>query len=1240
MQAIRYSKRFACPLAGLLLLSPSLKADYASEILSDDPLVYYRFNDGATDQPVIADNLGSAGATGDGVYSNSATHLLTGAMPGNSDKSISSSVRSMHIPYTPALNQAGSFTVEGWVRPSSAVAASTAHVMSSVDFASPRSGWVILQSTATSQGFIFRTYNKRGTSVAVNTNTATNLTPGTWYHLVCVYDDATRQGRVYLNGVLKGTWTVSTAGSGGNYYEPPVNQPFTLHTRSDDVGPWSGGLDEVAYYPRALSDAEVLEHYNNGTNPTPSQSYDDLVLSDNPAGYWRLGEAGYTVPPAANLGTLGSGANGVYNGQAYNTDTGPKTGSGFLGFGANNLALSLVSQNGFVGVPLQLLNNRTAFTVTGWVKRGAVKSTRGGYFGQNDLLEFGDAGGGLNIESWIAARGGNMLPGYTFADDEWGFIALSADQNAATLFLNGVQVAQLSGAIGNYGTSGFNFNIGGGGVFNATGDFFRGEIDEVAVFDKALSANRVQQLYDSALGNVAPTAGIPTVSPSTIIPEGQSYTLSITPAGSPPFTYQWKRDGVEISGATDPTLLVGAAVLNDPVNQAFAYTCEVTNAGGNVESDPVDVLVVPTFRWTGADPVNGSFWDLGTTANWEPLSGGGAGVYLDECAVLFDDSAVTTTIELQSDVAPYDIVFENETKDLSVVSSFGGIVDITGITKRGAATTTLLTNNAYNGPTIVDEGVLQVGNGVDGYINATSRVEINGGALRINEIPNGFFTNEALIATGGELVFNGTGNLDLTGAATISGAGMEVFDRDGLVFVNRPNSISQVQILRGEVLFDGSQVGNRLGLAPEVTVEEGAIMTVAGVNCLPTGTNASSITLDGGMLRLLTGGSLATGITGQSHAHLRSLQLNGGTVELAYSGDGSAFDGESGQLTVGISVTGTAPSLVTSAAGTDNGNSGLALVGVIPIAVADVTGDSAPDFIIDGELENNGDGLADGFTKTGAGTLLLGGGRSHSLSGAVTVTEGVLLGDGSMVATLAVGAGGTFSAGETTGEFISNSANIQGTWLHQINGPASDHLQINGNLTIGNGATIAIQAIAPTLPSYVIATYTGTLTQGTNLVTGVPAGYSVDYAFGPSGKQIALVSSSSDPYAAWEEAEEIPAGLRGFDQDADGDGVPNGIEFITQSDPMDGSSSNLPVARLDGDDFVFTYDRRDDAVDLEIVVKTSETLSAPWTAAVDGVDGVEILVEPNGAAPDSVEVRVPRNGRGRLFGRMEAGLGD
>jgi len=30
----------------------------------------------------------------------------------------------------------------------------------------------------------------------------------------------------------------------------------------------------------------------------------------------------------------------------------------------------------------------------------------------------------------------------------------------------------------------FGFNIGGGGVFDGTGNFFNGQIDEVAIFDR------------------------------------------------------------------------------------------------------------------------------------------------------------------------------------------------------------------------------------------------------------------------------------------------------------------------------------------------------------------------------------------------------------------------------------------------------------------------------------------------------------------------------------------------------------------------------------------------------------------------------------------------------------------------------------------------------------------------------------------------------------------------------------
>ncbi|MGN6642089.1 MAG: hypothetical protein ACTHKU_03730, partial [Verrucomicrobiota bacterium] len=58
--------------------------------------------------------------------------------------------------------------------------------------------------------------------------------------------------------------------------------------------------------------------------------------------------------------------------------------------------------------------------------------------------------------------------------------------------------------------------------------------------------------------------------------------------------------------------------------------------------------------WTGA---NGSEWDTGTF-NWA-LSGGGAAVYANGDAVLFNDSAVNTGVGLNQAVSPASIVVSN-----------------------------------------------------------------------------------------------------------------------------------------------------------------------------------------------------------------------------------------------------------------------------------------------------------------------------------------------------------------------------------------------------------------------------------------------------------------------------------------------------------------------------------------------------------------------------------------------------
>ena len=47
---------------------------------------------------------------------------------------------------------------------------------------------------------------------------------------------------------------------------------------------------------------------------------------------------------------------------------------------------------------------------------------------------------------------------------------------------------------GIYGASSSSFRIGGGSLFDASGNYFKGQLDEVLLFDKALSTAQVQGL--------------------------------------------------------------------------------------------------------------------------------------------------------------------------------------------------------------------------------------------------------------------------------------------------------------------------------------------------------------------------------------------------------------------------------------------------------------------------------------------------------------------------------------------------------------------------------------------------------------------------------------------------------------------------------------------------------------------------------------------------------------------------
>jgi glucose/arabinose dehydrogenase len=103
---------------------------------------------------------------------------------------------------------------------------------------------------------------------------------------------------------------------------------------------------------------------------------------------------------------------------------------------------------------------------------------------------------------------------------------------------------------------------------------------------------------------------------------GQSATFSVTAGGTPPFTYQWQRNGVDISGASGASYTRTNAQLAD---SGARFRVNVSNSAGNLFSNeatltvttnvaPVAAITAPaanllytggmtvTFAGTGTDP--------------------------------------------------------------------------------------------------------------------------------------------------------------------------------------------------------------------------------------------------------------------------------------------------------------------------------------------------------------------------------------------------------------------------------------------------------------------------------------------------------------------------------------------------------------------------------------------------------------------------------------------------------------
>ncbi len=305
---------------------------------------------------------------------------------------------------------------------------------------------------------------------------------GKWNHIVGVLNGSNVS--VYLNGVL----TYSGAGA-----PTSVTRSFEGVLIGSGVSLfYPGAIDDVRIYNRALSASEVLQLYDMGSagHSDASPSAPGIVstscssgLTCGLVGYWTFDGKDINWTAATTTDRSGNGNTGtLVNMSATTSPVVGKIGQALRFNGANSYI------TGLSGLPAAMGD----FTLSAWVK--SASSTNGHnslwYHDTNNRLYINPSGGGsyycingTGCGSWAISVGMDF--------NTWNFILIERKGITASIYKNGIFQASY-----NVGSTTIPFNNGTISTSNVSSYTFNGSIDDYRIYNRALSAGEVKQLYD------------------------------------------------------------------------------------------------------------------------------------------------------------------------------------------------------------------------------------------------------------------------------------------------------------------------------------------------------------------------------------------------------------------------------------------------------------------------------------------------------------------------------------------------------------------------------------------------------------------------------------------------------------------------------------------------------------------------------------------------------------------------
>jgi hypothetical protein len=327
---------------------------------------------------------------------------------------------------------------------------------------------------------------------------ATNagITTGTWYFVVFTYDSAVG-AKIYVNGSLD----TSNAQTGTLFAATGVPM-VTMHaanTYGDGSGYSAGTVDEVGFWSRALSASEIAALYNSGVGthyPFASQTvigHSNLGNSNGLVGYWTMDGSKTNWSTGQETDASGNGNTGQLI--AMSTSTSPTIGKvgQALKFNGSNQEIDM-------GTPSALNITGNAITVSAWVYPTVSDSNNRGVAGDvNNAVTQGyilyDHAGQPTL---AIGNGSTHFESATSlaAINTWQMWTGVYDGSNLYIYVNGQSAGTPVATTGNISSSAADFQIAKNGY---TGDvpWFLGSIDDVRVYNRALSASEVQALYNA-----------------------------------------------------------------------------------------------------------------------------------------------------------------------------------------------------------------------------------------------------------------------------------------------------------------------------------------------------------------------------------------------------------------------------------------------------------------------------------------------------------------------------------------------------------------------------------------------------------------------------------------------------------------------------------------------------------------------------------------------------------------------